>query len=681
MKKFIPYTIDDIGTELKNRVIEAGYANEIDIQQGSNIKQIIDILSYVGSVVNTNTTFGVNEMILTQATKRNNILKGARQLGYEPNRKFSYVYSIRFQVIQSGVVSIPTFSRFVSGSKFYYYMGPSIEGKYNAGDIIDINVKEGVVIHYREDIGLSFIMDNDNNMVEIDGLTPVHSNYIDIDYESIEEDGIEMWISEPPYKSSQRWIKRDFNTDVPFTKVDMLDNTFIAIRNIEQRTLRIYFNYNGIGRLPSEGSHINLVCTISSGASGNTLENIVLDDENVINVNVLTQFQKLVRQGMEEESDEEIKKNAPLFHSSAYRAVTADDYKVIMNKNSLVDSTQIWGGEDTFPPILGHVWFSTVSNRIRNSSLKIVNGEWTRTFNGVSTNDLYVESMDIDTMITDLEDYKIITLQTHHEQPKFLRINFEFNIVNDSFILSEIKKNMAHKLFTLFTDIYEKFDSELYESNIIREMDELLGKNGIDCTINSYMILGSKDMIPIVSYDEFWTVGEEDRYINTCGICLNDEYASDYGSDINIFLAFPYENIFNTTTGALITDILPQIDTDNFLQNIGLNIPMFNKLFVDWSGAFKDYNSTDKFMTFPIIFNNKISGKYNIINTSKRKFIQIKLHIGSRAGKTEIERYDNSGLLDTHFQEANQKINILYKTPNIRFIKNTIPLLNKITFI
>lgn len=682
MKKFIPYTSDDISKELSNRVIEAGILNEVDLQPGSNTKQMIDILSHVGSIINTNTTYGVNEMILTQSTKRQNILKVARQLGYEPHRRYSYVYRIRIEVRETGNVTIPSFSRFTDGSHFYYYMGASIEGFYNAGDIIDIDVKEGVVIHYREDIGLAFIIDKDRVIPDVEGLTPIYENYFDIDYDSIEEDGIEMWVSEPPYKSQQRWMKRDFNTDVPLNKVDMMDNTFTAIRNIEQRTLRVQFSYNGVGRVPTESSHINLVCLISNGEYGKAEGNIILDDDNAINVNVLTDFQKLVRQGMEEESDEDIKTNAPLFHSSAYRAVTTDDYKVILNKSSLVDSTQVWGGEETFPPILGHVWFSTVSSKIRNADLRLQNNVFSRHYENSNLDDLYMESLDIDTMITNLEDFKIITLQTHHEQPKFCKIDFKLNIINESFILDEVKQKMANRLFELFTSQYEKFDSEFYESNIIRELDSILGDtNGIECETTSHMVLGHRDLIPIVSYDEYWTVGEEDRYINTCGICLNDEYASSYGSDINIYLAFPHENVFDTTTGALNTEELPQVDTKDFLQNIGLNIPLYNDLLVDWTGAFKSYSQADKFMTFPIMFNNKISGRYNIINTARRKYIQIKLYVGSRDGNTQIERYDESGLIDTHFQEASQKINIVYKTPNMKFLKNTMPILNKITFV
>ena len=682
MKKFIPYTSDDISTELSKRVIEAGVLNEVDLQPGSNSKQIIDILAHIGSIVNTNTTYGVNEMILTQSTKRQNILKVARQLGYEPHRRYSYIYTIRLQVLETGIVSIPSFSRFTDGSHYYYYMGSSIESTYNVGDTIDIQVKEGIVTHYREDVGLSFMMDNDNSLTDIEGLTPISGNMFDIDYDSVEEDGIEMWVSEPPYKSQQRWGKRDFNTDVPLNKLDTMGNSFVALRNIEYRNLRIEFNYNGVGRLPIEGSHINLVVLLSNGAYGKAVGNILLDDSYTTNVEVLPSFQKLVRQGMEEESDDDIKVNAPLFHSTAYRAVTADDYRVILNKNSIVKSTQVWGGEDTFPPILGHVWTSSLSSKISEASLRLQNNEYTRYYDGLSLTDLFLDELDIDTMLLELEDYKVITIQTHHEHPKIMRINFEINIINESFILDELKNNMAERLFELFTTDYEKFDSEFYESNIIRELDEIIGdENGIECSTSSHMILSERDMIPIVSYDEYWDVGEEDRYINTCGICLNDEYASDYGSDINIYLSFPFERTFDTTTQALLTDNLPQIDTKDFLQNIGLNLPLYNDLYVDWNGGYKSYSSSDKFMTFPIMFNNRVSGRYNIINTSKRKYIQVVLYVGSRYGNTDIERYDESGLIDTHFTESSQQINISYNTPNMKFTKNTIPVLNKITFV
>jgi hypothetical protein len=683
MRKFIPYTSEEIVKDLEDRVIQQGIIQEVDLQTGSNVKQIIDLMGYVGSVINTNTTYGVNEMILTQATKRQNILKNARQLGYEPHRKYSFIYQIRIQVQEDGKVVIPSFTRFTGGGKMYYFMGSSIEGLYTAGDIIDIEVKEGLLMHYVEDIGLSFLSDPNNELPEINGVEPFDGKSFDIDYDSLEEDGIDVWVSEPPYKSNQRWAKKAHNLDVPLEAIDGLDNTYTIVRNIESRNVKVVFGHNGIGRTPIEGANVNIIALISNGINGKCESIISLDDEHTTNIAVLGDFQKVVRTGMEEESDDSIKENAPLFHSSAYRAVTADDYKVMLRKNSLIDTAQVWGGEETFPPILGHVWTSMITNKLSDSTLNLYAGDYDRKFdNVVNIEDMYVESLDIDTMLNDLNRYKIITIQTHHEQPKFMRINFEVNIVNESFNLDEIKQKMADTLFELFTNKYEKFDSSFYESNIIAELDHILGnKNGIEISTKTFIDITFKDLTPIVSYDDYWEVGEEDRYINTCGICLNDEYSSDYGSDVTMFLAFPHEDMFDTSDYSLIHENLPQIDTDNFLQNIGLNIPDENNLYVDWDGGFKTFSQVDQFMTFPIMFNGKISGRYNIINTYKRKYIQVILYVGSRSGETRIDRYDESGLLDTHFQESTQKINIVYKTPNIKFLKNTIPLLNKISFV
>ena len=63
--------------------------------------------------------------------------------------------------------------------------------------------------------------------------------------------------------------------------------------------------------------------------------------------------------GAVRETLDSIKFNAPKYYSSQNRAVTAEDFKVILPKlYGNVDSMQVWGGEDNDPPIYGKVFLS-----------------------------------------------------------------------------------------------------------------------------------------------------------------------------------------------------------------------------------------------------------------------------------------------------------------------------------
>ena len=685
MKKFIPYTTDEISQELTSNLLQKGILTENDIYPGSNSQQIIDILSYLGSMINTNTTYGVNEMILSQATRKKNILKLARQLGYEPQRKLSFIYKVRFVVKDAGNVKINTYTRFKSGDNYYYYMGSPIDREGYKGETIEIEVIEGKLLHYKEDVGLSFIIDNGNISGDIQNITRVTEAYFDIDYEDIEEDGIEVWVSEPPYTDNAKWDKREFNMDVSDHQVNQFNNSFVAIRNIDKDNLRVYFNFTGTGRMPEEGSYVNCVVLISSGANGFAPEEIKLDDGNTKNVELSTYY-KVYRYGTDEESLDSIKEKAPLFHSSAYRAITSNDYKVLLETNSFIDTASVWGGEEIFPPLLGHVWFSTLSDRLINSKFDTNDVVWLRKFTDFKTNldeidIMYLSDGNITNIKDKLDTYKIITLQTHHEHPKFLRMNYDVSVVNKNLLNNESKNAIVNCLYSNFRDKYEKFNASYYNSTIIRELDKVVGDyNGVVCNLSTEMILTAKDLKGVVSLDEYWQIGEEERYLNTCGICLNDDLASDYAFDINIYLAYPSEEIFDYVNNKVIFTNLPQICTQGFLKNLGTNIPTDNTLWVDFQGGADKYRPTDNWLSYKIYFDGKYSGKYNILNSSKRKYIHIQLHVGSTQGNIGLDMYDKSGLLKSHFVESPQVLSIVYPSPNINFIMNTVPILNRVEF-
>ena len=58
------------------------------------------------------------------------------------------------------------------------------------------------------------------------------------------------------------------------------------------------------------------------------------------------------------ESVTSIKFNAPKAYEAQNRAITADDYKALLLKQSSVDSVVVWGGEDNDPPYYGKVFIA-----------------------------------------------------------------------------------------------------------------------------------------------------------------------------------------------------------------------------------------------------------------------------------------------------------------------------------
>jgi len=130
MTQIIPYSFDEIQEVLKQEALESNLVSDAEYE-GSNISQLIRILSYAVQSCNVSATYGVNEMLLTQTTERANILKLARQLGYVPKQRISYRYKIKIKPNMAGVHKISKYSEFTSGDYTYYYFGSEINRQFN----------------------------------------------------------------------------------------------------------------------------------------------------------------------------------------------------------------------------------------------------------------------------------------------------------------------------------------------------------------------------------------------------------------------------------------------------------------------------------------------------------------------------------------------------------------------
>lgn len=127
MLEVVPYELDEIKNLLKQKAIDDYGLTDAEFE-GSNVSQLINLLAYSTLINNTNFTFGLNEMFITQAKDRRNVIKHARQMGYAHKRKVSYQYKIKLKVIDSGAVTLDKYSTFTSGNNTYTYFGEA-DGK------------------------------------------------------------------------------------------------------------------------------------------------------------------------------------------------------------------------------------------------------------------------------------------------------------------------------------------------------------------------------------------------------------------------------------------------------------------------------------------------------------------------------------------------------------------------
>ena len=97
----------------------------------------------------------------------------------------------------------------------------------------------------------------------------------------------------------------------------------------------------------------------SSGVAVNSTSGFSMVD-NVGGYSVIEVTTKTLSSGgVDQETSESIRFNAPLTFTSQNRAVTADDYAAIIKKSfANIDSISTWGGEDQDPPEYGRAYIA-----------------------------------------------------------------------------------------------------------------------------------------------------------------------------------------------------------------------------------------------------------------------------------------------------------------------------------
>jgi hypothetical protein len=221
MIEVVPFNFEEIKLALKEKVKESNVFKDIDYD-GSNISVLINLLASASSIVNANTSFGINEMLLSDAVERDNILKTARNIGYEALRRKSAEFEItlvpKIPITEWSSneikISISKYTRFTANDgMFCYYMGDDFERiiskedvlNYNDQSKITIKVKEGLLITQTERDDFNYII---GTFIDYDGQLKTESSIL-VYEDNVEEDGIEVFVT------SSEDINVYFQVDTP----------------------------------------------------------------------------------------------------------------------------------------------------------------------------------------------------------------------------------------------------------------------------------------------------------------------------------------------------------------------------------------------------------------------------------------------------------------------------------
>ena len=320
----------------------------------SGLNNLLDILAYNTHYNAMNAHVAINESFLDSAQVRSNVVSRAKLLGYIPTSKKAAVASVNLiltpkeGITQSYSLNRGTsFSTSIDGVDYTFLLlenvqvDQTVDNEGNRSyEFNDLSIYQGVLKDRRYSVDNSvqnqkFVIDDKN----IDTQSIIVRVYDNANSET--------------YTVYSRFDEFTSNVDGN-TPIYFLEENYNG-------KYEIHFGNNTFGKLPGNAAivEISFLSTNGNVANGafsftwNGGANTIIDGTSTLIVNSRSAG------GSDVENIESIRYNAPLSYIAQNRAVTADDYRVLVKQlYGSIDSMSVWGGEENDPPQFGKAYIS-----------------------------------------------------------------------------------------------------------------------------------------------------------------------------------------------------------------------------------------------------------------------------------------------------------------------------------
>jgi len=341
----------DIKQNLKNFLKQQSEFNDYDFD-GSGLNVLLDVLAYNTHYNALNAHYSLNESFLDSAQIRGNVVTRAKLLGYTPRSILSPRAKVDLVVnVAAEVGTKPTIleltrgtklNTVVSGEEFQYVVLETQQATLsavtaNTYQFNDVSISEGTI---RE---LKYRVDNDieNQKFQLTDYD-ADTSTLRVRVQSNEE-------------SSSFDIYTKFET---LKNVNSTSKVYYLQEN-PSGYYEIYFGDGVTGFKPTNNNIVTIDYVTTQGKESNGANSFSMVDSIGGFSNITVTLDTAAAGGVDAETMESIRFNAPLTFISQNRAVTADDYAAIIKKEfSNIDSISTWGGEDNDPPDYGKVYIA-----------------------------------------------------------------------------------------------------------------------------------------------------------------------------------------------------------------------------------------------------------------------------------------------------------------------------------
>jgi len=403
--------------------------------EGSGLNLLMDILAYNTHYNSLAANFQLNESFLDTALVRQNVVSLSKMLNYVPRSSRAARTSLNIVVPRRNNESffvMPGGTLFQASSgnqKLNFYTIQDYSVNYSVNDVsrnISIDIFEGTLITQRFNVGSS----KDEFPAFDLGQTNVDTSTI-----TVTVDGVKHRQLTP---ENEGFNQEDKNSTIFF------------IEETKNKTHKIIFGNNVIGKKPSTGSVIIVTYIATNTVLGNGIRTFTPNINGRSDI-VITGTVSPTQGGTAPESIQEIKDTAPHWFQSQFRAVTKNDYSAMLkNKFADIQSINVYGGEEIGQP--GNVYISIKPK----SGNKLTE----------STKDTILSEI--------LNPNNIVTIRPKIIDPYILKIVLKTVVVYNDGLLASSSSVLKSKVLTLLSrlnktyigDFLNNFNVSVFSSQI-----------------------------------------------------------------------------------------------------------------------------------------------------------------------------------------------------------------------
>ena len=432
--------------------------------EASGLSSVLDVLAYNTHYNGLIANFALNESYLGTAQLRSSLVSLAEGIGYIPDSMNASQGIINLSLNLESLANRPTvvtlasgvkFDTVVDGTSYVFQTQEEISARDNgsgsysfttADNVADIKVFEGT---------------STTKTFNITAQTE-NAAYI-IPDEKIDIDTAIVRSFETPSSTA-------FVTFTDLRKATSLtsSSTVYILKETPKGQYEITFgNKTVLGRSPVAGNKVTVEYLSVSGADANGAKVFTPQSQVTVNdQNFALQVSTVSNSfgGSDKETIESIRTTAPFQYATQNRAVTAEDYATLVQRNfgSLLSDISSFGGEDALEPEFGVIFLSLLfSNAIENDT---ISGET-------------IKQATKDSIVSLFKDLSVASFDIKFTDPiiSFIETNvfFQFNPNLTTLTENTIKNNVQNTVAQYFADNTGKFKQSFRRSNLLTLIDAL----------------------------------------------------------------------------------------------------------------------------------------------------------------------------------------------------------------